>query len=728
MSFALRHTRHTVHLWYELGWPVELDPKQVTAWLQALGAANRNGLRFLIRADARELKHYIIIPARHARAVIQLLRTFLPEIEAVEVNPFELKAMAAAKVRMTSKHRALNTKQPETVSYAILSTLRILYRDESMLFEWILGDRVSPQAVPNNVTGFQSDSWLRAIAEATLHEPKQLDAQSRTNMQEKHAASSWKAALYIGSTSDGGTKRAQYLLGQVVDALRSSEAPGVRIGMRLSWPVCMQPNYTPFFWPLRVNAHELAGLLAWPLGNRQLPGLERMTNKRLAVTAQAPHGKRIVAASNLTGSKRLLTLSPKDALMHMHLLGPTGTGKTTLMANLIVQDIKDGRSIIAVDPKLDLISKVLERIPRKRYNDVIVLDPSDTDRPVGLNPLAQHGQPATLIADDILHIFHSLYGSFFGPRTQDILHAGLLTLSDSPGMSLCTLPLLYTNATFRTRLVEQLHDPLGLGSFWSWFDTISDRERNAAVAPLMNKLRAFLLRPAMRRVIGQGQPKLDLNDVMRGNKILLISLAEGMLGMETSRLFGALVLSQIWQAIQGRVNLPPQQRKPMFLYVDEMQDYLHLPTDIGHVLNQARSYGVGVVLAHQFLSQLPPDMKSGVLSNARSRVCFQLSHEDAITMSRNSTTLAPADFENLNRQNIYARLVGNGEVLPWASGKTLAPTRVTSKPDALRQLSRERYGQNAAETETAIAAQITGIGLGDQPPAIGHIAKTGGDI
>jgi hypothetical protein len=276
-------------------------------------------------------------------------------------------------------------------------------------------------------------------------------------------------------------------------------------------------------------------------------------------------------------------------------------------------------------------------------------------------------------------------------------------------MSLCTLPILYTNPAFRWRLVNALHDPLGLGSFWSWFDTISDNERNAVLAPVMNKLRAFLLRPAMRRVIGQGRPKFNMSEVFTNHKILLVNLAKGNIGSEASKLFGSLVVSQIWQAIQARSKLPAASRTPAFVYVDEVQDYLHLPTDISDVLAQSRSYGVGMVLAHQHLGQLPNDLKAGVMSNARSRICFQLSHEDATVMAKSSKILTPNDFENLSRYHVYAKLVANGEVLPWTSGKTLAPSKPISDATALRVMSRTRYGRDSADVETELGGLLVGI-------------------
>jgi len=398
-------------------------------------------------------------------------------------------------------------------------------------------------------------------------------------------------------------------------------------------------------------------------------------------------------------------LSAEDGLLHTHILGPTGVGKSTLLLNLITQDIKANRAVIVVDPKGDLITDILARIPENRKNDVILLDPSDTNAPVGLNPLARNSSDG-LSADSILSIFKGLYGANFGARSQDILYSGLLTLSHFPGMTLSNLPILFSDDKFRQSLVSQIDDPLGLNGFWNWFNSISEAERNAVIAPVMNKLRAFLLRPAMRRVICQSEPKLDISKVLSERKILLVSLAKGVLGSETSQLFGSIVVSQIWQAIQTRANLPINQRTPGFVYIDEVQDYLHLPTDIGDVLAQSRSNGIGMVLAHQHLAQLPGDIRAGILANARNRVCFQLGYSDASEMAKTSDLLSPADFENLDRYNIYAALVKNGSIQPWVSGVTLPSPVITSDPAEIRRLSAQSYGVPISQIDSAFTQLI----------------------
>ena len=264
-----------------------------------------------------------------------------------------------------------------------------------------------------------------------------------------------------------------------------------------------------------------------------------------------------------------------------------------------------------------------------------------------------------------------------GPRTSDILHAGLLTLTRLPGMSLAALPLLLSDPAFRRRVVGSLNDPIGLNPFWTSFEAWSEAERGTAIAPVMNKLRPFLMRPSLRRVIGQSEPKFDLQSVFHSRRILLVNLAKGAMGIEAASLLGALVLAGLWQHAQERSRIEPGKRAPVFVYIDEFQDYLHLPTDLGDALAQARGLGIGFVLAHQHLAQLSPSMRAGVMANARSRICFQLAQDDAKTLAASSTILGTEDFTSLDAYQFYAQLVAGGAVEPWCSGQSLPSSTAT---------------------------------------------------
>lgn len=692
--------------WYGLTWPKELEAKQVHAWLRALAGKDAGrGVRFFIVAEPGTIQHILVLPALHDELIRDKLAAFLPGIEVADCEPLSTSSTIASQLKMTSRHRVLDTNAADVVSHAILTSMQALRGSERIVFEIVLGDSKSPDIIPNDVTSFHSGSMAGATLEAMAGKsPTKLDTTARNSMRDKHGVVSWDIAAYIGITANTKRRRLQ-LLTHLVGGIKTADAPGVRLGSRATSTKKLKVSYEPILrWPLTLNADELTGLIAWPLGDRTIAGVQRIISRHIPVPKDMPRKGPVIAMSNVTGSTRQLILSPHDMLMHLHLLGPTGGGKSTLMINLAAQVIEQGYSVIMIDPKGDLIHDMLCRIPENRKADVVVLDPSDMTQPVGLNPLAHAGSNANLVADDLLNVFHKLYGSYFGPRTRDILHASLLTLMLKPGMSLCALPFLFTDPEYRAPFIAlaKKRDPLGLGSFWTWYEGLSRGEQNNATAPLMNKVREFLMRPSIRLVMGQSSPKFTIDDVFTKRKILLVNLAKGSLGKEQAQLFGSLVITEITHAIQKRSSVAPERRYPVFWYTDEVQDYMNTPSSFEEVLAQARSNGVGLGLAHQNWGQLPKDLKSGIQANARSQIRFQLAHDDAYAEARGSAILTPEDFERLPKHSIFAKLVHDGQVSDWISGETLPPCDEVSDPQEVTALSQKQYGVPAKEVEAAL--------------------------
>jgi hypothetical protein len=368
-------------------------------------------------------------------------------------------------------------------------------------------------------------------------------------------------------------------------------------------------------------------------------------------------------------------------------------------------------AVVVIEPKGDLIAAVLARIPADRAADVVLLNPVD-QAPVGFNPLAAD-MPAELIADQLLTVFARLNTESWGPRLAELLYTALLTLARTPGSSLALLPPLLTNDRFRRRIVAALDDPLGISPIWSAFERLSDEARAQTVASVLNKVRVLTARPALRAVFGQVSPHFSPTDVFsRKRPILLADLAKGVLGPESARLLGTLLLNQLSQMALGRGAIPPERRHPVSIVVDELQDYASLPGDLGDMLAQARGLGVMFALANQHLEQLTPALRAGVLANARS---------DARVLARGHRELTPEDFTNLPAREAYLRLSAGAAVTPYMSGVTRPAPPETSDPAAIRSLSRERYGIPRAETDRALQALIDGP-AGDRP--IGRIRRS----
>lgn len=250
-----------------------------------------------------------------------------------------------------------------------------------------------------------------------------------------------------------------------------------------------------------------------------------------------------------------------------------------------------------------MVTSILERIPASRADDVVVIDPSD-DNPVGFNPLALPGNP-TLMADAILAVFKEIFSDSWGVRSQDVLSAALLTLVETDGASLLWLPPLLTDENFRHKITKDVKDKITLKPFWDTFDNLRPAEREQWVAPVLNKMRQFLFRPGLRGILGQSHPKFQLTDLFSQRKIVLVPLNRGTVGAESARLLGSLVVGLTWTLALSRANVAPERRHLVSLYIDELQDYLTLPTDLSDALAQARGLGVGITMAHQYRAQLP---------------------------------------------------------------------------------------------------------------------------
>jgi energy-coupling factor transporter ATP-binding protein EcfA2 len=477
---------------------------------------------------------------------------------------------------------------------------------------------------------------------------------------------------------------------------------------------------SPWWWPLALNSAELVGLLGWPIGDSDFPGVPGLHPRLLPPSDQlSTRPDRVVATSTAPGHTQAIGLDTGGALRHTWVLGPNGTGKSTLLASLALQDITAGRGVVIIEPKGDLVHDILARVPVERADDIVVLDPTD-NTPVGLNPLSGQGREDTRV-EGLVSVFRALYADSWGPRTQDIVHSSLLTLARRGDASLAMVPLLLTNTGFRRSVVRRVAsaDPVALGPFWAWYDALSNAERATVIAPIMNKLRPFLLNPGLRAMVGQRRPRITVSQILTQNKVLLVPLRKQVIGAEAARLTGSLVVAELWQAIQGRLSLSTGARHPVMVYIDEVQDYLHLPTDLADALAQARGLGAGFTVAHQYASQLPTAMRAGFVGNIRSRVAFQLAHDDATLLAKGHPEVTADDFTALPAFHVYASLAtGSGQVTPYASGRTSVLPAATADPDALRRNSQARYGAaldaverelaELVEVETASTSETTG--------------------
>ncbi len=439
---------------------------------------------------------------------------------------------------------------------------------------------------------------------------------------------------------------------------------------------------------------EIAALAHLPL-DRDVPGLARAGAKRVSPPPDIYREGKILGDAE-TPSRHPVALAPHDASQHMHVMGATGSGKSTLLLNLVLGDIRDRRGTVVIDPKGALVEDILDRLPDGAEERTVVIDAEDPEPPA-LNVLA--GRDVHFAVDQVVGVMHHLFESAWGPRTDDILRAACLTLRQHPGANLAQIPKLLTDPLYRAPLVGVVKDPV-LRGFWRWYDGLSEGARSAAIGPVTNKLRAFLLRPFVRAVVGTGASSFSVDEVLGGG-VLLCRLPKGVLGDETVRLLGSLLVAQVWQAATARAG-GGRWGQPCGLYLDECQNFLALPGSLDDILAEARAYGLGLVLAHQHLDQLPDDLAEAVSANARSKVLFSCSSIDARRLERDvAPDLSAHDLSHLGRFQAAARLVVDGEESAAFTFRTRPPTpAVPGRAELVHSTSQNTYGLSERERRT----------------------------
>lgn len=669
--------------------------------IHALALAHLPGVRLLDPSQQT-------IAPEPARVELHLHRAAHLASDVVATTP----PAAAAALRFDGAVSVpLRVEATEAVTRSLLSVLASTKSTESIRLQLVCGGRLKPR------TPTEQPGHPKAAREVQQHLREQ----------------GFVVALRV-STSASSEMRARALVRTVAAALKGLEVPGSRLQVWKSSLAAVVEARSSWWLPMPLRISELPAFLAWPLTDG-LPGVASAHPVLMPPSPAIPSKGRLLGQAATEAQGRPVALTADDSLHHLHLLGPTGVGKSTLMAHLALQDISEGRGVVVIDPKGDLVADIASRIPSRYMDEVVILDAAD-EAPVGINPLVGARDP-DLTADVLLGVMHSLYADSWGPRTHDILHASLLTLARRGDASLVMVPLLLTNPGFRRSVTGRVtkSDPMGLGAFWAWFKAMSDGERQQAIAPLMNKLRPILLRPRLRAVFGQRRPHFNLADIfgLRGGcpengqkrpRVVLVNLAKGALGEEAARLLGSIVVALVWQAALGRAALQAFQRRPVMVHIDEVQDYLRLPGDLGSALAQARGLGVGFTLAHQHLGQLPKDLKAGVMANARSRVAFSLSRDDARTIAALSQgELVPEDYQSLPRYHAYASLLVSGETQPPFSLRTIALGKPLRSLDSAQGQSRVRFGQPLSDVEKDLMDFIEGV-----PPGTGSGDGDGGQI
>lgn len=658
-----------------------LSPRGAVIW----ETRSRNGhIEYLLCAD----KKYITGIEKAVKAHGNIQFHAIGEMERISVG-------TARQLRISHPTLSLKTDITEAVIRAVLASLTEDKSDTGMVIQIVLGRAHAPSPVPANLAD-PNASWLQVL----LGDVQKASAESRKTVREKAEQHIFQTVIRIGVAGENANARIHSML----SAFKVLEAAGVRIREEAIKPDHINIAHVPWHFPLQLSVKELANFLLLPAGEEELPGTPGLHPK----LTLPPHWyysptnqkmDRSFAVSMDAINPKKLSISPRDSLEHTVCLGPTGSGKSTAMLHLILADINAGRSVLVLDPKADLVNDVLMRIPEEHIGDVVIIDPSDPC-PCGFNPLAfkDYGNPS-LIADAILSVLKVIFSDSWGIYTQDVLTAALLTLVETENATLLWLLPLLTDEYFRRRITGKVKDRMALRPFWEQFETLRDTEKKTQISPVLNKLRQLTLRPGLRNMLGQAKPKFSLTDLFYKRRIVLIPLNKGLTGGESAKLLGSLIVGLTWTLALSRAGIPAEKRHIVSIFIDELQDYLSLPTDLSDALAQARGLGVGLTLAHQYRDQLPVNIRSGIDANARNKIVFGLQSKDARDMAAMAPELTAEDFMALPRYQIYTSFQSNGRNTGWMQGRTLPPPPAVRDAAELRARSQAAYGIPAEQVE-----------------------------
>lgn len=663
-------------------------------------------------ASSNGIQHRLLVSRANQTATLSAIRAALPGLRMVELQqPFRPRVVHALELTQTSRRRPLAIDRSDAVATTLLSTLQPLRTGTTIISQLVLTSAGTPPRVAPPGRG-SSFGELPTDFGLTMQ-----DAEAVSQLRSKYEAPLLNAVVRVGvATAD--VAESKRLGGRVWSSYRALNAPGVRLVRRYLPSRLVATRLNGFRlpllrWPLLLNSREVIGLAGLPVGSAILPGVQRGAARQLPPPTALPRRGLVLAHSNYPGQEgRPLAISSEARREHVWISGPTGSGKSWLLASNILQDIAAGHGTIVIDVKGDLVTDVAARLRPEDEARLVIIDPTNRARPVGLNVLQHVGTEASreLAVDNVLHIFRELWHGFWGPRTDWVMRAGLSTLTlahdrQSKQYTLVELSPLLTNPTFRRDVLKRTSLPADLALFWRRYEAMSDNERAQIIGPTLNKLDAFTSRSAIRLMLGQSDG-IDLTDIFTKRSAILVSLDKGQLGTETTSLLGALTVAALWQATLTRAAVPMDRRRPAFAVIDEAQDIVRLPLAIADILSQARGYGLGMTLANQYAAQLPDSVRTAILGTVRTHVVFALDYDDARVLERRFQPLTKDDLQGLQKYEVAIRASVGGHTLMPATGVTQPLPEPITDPDAVRARAAARYGVLRVEVEQAMADRL----------------------
>ena len=412
------------------------------------------------------------------------------------------------------------------------------------------------------------------------------------------------------------------------------------------------------------------------------------------------------AKTNFRNQERVFGIKTDDRRRHIYIIGKTGMGKTNLLENMAVQDIRRGNGVCYIDPHGDTAEKLIKAIPSERIKDVIYLNPADQKFPIAFNVMeAVNPEYRHLVASGLIGVFKKIWADSWGPRLEYILRNAILALLEYPGSTLLGVTRILVDKRYREKVVDKVTDPV-VKQFWNEeFTKWNDRVLQEVISPIQNKVGQFLSSSLIRNIVGQTQSSFDIREVMDSKKILILNLSKGRIGEDNSALLGAMMITKIQLAAMARVDIPEEERNDFYLYVDEFQNFA--TESFANILSEARKYRLNLILANQYISQIDEKVRDAIFGNAGTIISFRVGAVDAEFLEKEFAPIfTENDIVNPAKYNIYLKLMIDGIAGDAFSAVTLPPIFIEDtleNEQKVIQISRERYASTKAEVEDKIA-------------------------
>ena len=694
-------------------------------WKQNFGV--QPAISFELIAKQEDIRFYVWCPKKLQDLVEKQINGGFPEAEIKEVPEIDIfreTGKVAYKALQLSKANYLPLKTFKDLATDPLSTIT------STLAKMGPNEAASIQILISPAEGTWQKSGSKFISETKKQESDPEKARFSTSAKTLEAVESkvtkpgFETSIRIAVVSES-TDIAKSHLDNIVSAFGqfASDTNLLKKRKILNKGAFMEDflyRYQPMFnIPTTGNRHsilnseELATIFHFPNKQITTPHIFWLNAKTAPAPAQIPTEGLFLGNSTYRGITRPVFISDEDRMRHVYIIGKTGTGKSELQKDMIVQDIKAGKGLCFIDPHGDALQDILKQIPPERAEDVIYFNPADVERPMGINLLeAKTEDEKHFAATSIINMMYKLFDPYktgiVGPRFEHGVRNAMLTAMCEEGSTFVEVMRIMTDSKYVQELLPKVQDPIVRRYWTDQIAQTADFHKSEVLDYTVSKFGRFVTNKLIRNIIGQSKSSFDFRQIMDQGKIILISLAKGELGEENSNFLGLILIPRILMAAMSRADIPREERRDFYLYVDEFQNFA--TPDFATILSESRKYGLGLCVANQFIGQVEEEVKNAVFGNVGTIVAFRVGVTDANYLQHEFTpTFAEDDLLNVERYHAYIKTTVHNEPVPPFSmdlTKDLAKQKAAENPrvaEIIKEMSRLKYGRDEKIVEVEMA-------------------------